>query len=249
MSYVQIKNLSFRYDNMEKNTLKDINLNIKKGSIVAILGESGSGKSTLLRIISGFENPHQGSFELNGRLLVDSFKKTKVEDRGIGMVFQDYALFPHLTVAKNLIFGLSKEKKSRKKDILEKMLSLVNLREHIDKYPHELSGGQQQRVALARALAPAPNLILLDEPFSNLDANLQSKIRQDLKQILKESGATAIFVSHDKDDALEIADWVVIMHQGEIIQQGLPQEIYYKPKSDYVAQLFGNTFEDKRKVV
>lgn len=240
MSYAKIKNLSFKYNNEKINTLKNINLNIKKGDIVAILGESGSGKSTLLRIISGFENPHEGEFELNGRVLIGDSKEVKVEKRGIGMVFQDYALFPHLTIAKNIAFGLPKEKKSDKKEVVQKMLDLINLEEHTNKYPHELSGGQQQRVALARALAPAPELILMDEPFSNLDTNLQSKIRQDLKHILKESNSTAIFVSHDKEDALEIADWVVIMRQGEVVQQGLVQDIHNKPESDYVAQLFGN---------
>lgn len=239
MSYAKIKDLSFRYDNNREDTLKDIRLDIEKGQIVAILGESGSGKSTLLRVISGFEKPYRGELKVNGRTLIEDRKGLRVEDRGIGMVFQDYALFPHLSISKNIIFGLGRGGRREKNKILHSMLQLIELEEHRDKYPHELSGGQQQRVALARALAPSPELILLDEPFSNLDANLQSKIRHDLKSILKKSNTTAIFVSHDKDDAMEIADRVVVMYKGEIIQHGTPKEIYSNPVSDYVAHLFG----------
>ncbi len=239
MSYAEIKNLSFKYSNNNQDTLKNINLSFEKGEIVAILGESGSGKSTLLRILSGFEAPYKGEFKVNNKGIINETNIVPVEKRGIGMVFQDYALFPHMTIEKNIAFGINKLNKKEQKTIISDVLDLVGLEEHRKKYPHELSGGQQQRVALARAMAPSPELILLDEPFSNLDANLQCRIRRELKEILKKANTTAVFVSHDKDDALEIADRVVVMSDGELIQEGKPQDVYDNPKSDYVAQLFG----------
>ncbi len=239
MSYAEIKNLSFKYSNNNQDTLKDINLSFEKGEIVAILGESGSGKSTLLRILSGFEIPYKGEFKVNNKGIINETNIVPVEKRGIGMVFQDYALFPHMTIEKNIAFGINKLQKKEQKTIISNVLDLVGLEEHRKKYPHELSGGQQQRVALARAMAPSPELILLDEPFSNLDANLQCRIRRELKEILKKANTTAVFVSHDKDDALEIADRVVIMNNGRLIQEGKPQEVYDNPDSEYVAHLFG----------
>ncbi len=239
MSYAEIKNLSFKYSNNNEDTLKNINLSFEKGEIVAILGESGSGKSTLLRILSGFEAPYKGEFKVNNKGIINETNIVPVEKRGIGMVFQDYALFPHMTIEKNIAFGINRLHKKEQKTIISNVLDLVGLGEHRKKYPHELSGGQQQRVALARAMAPSPELILLDEPFSNLDANLQCRIRRELKEILKKANTTAVFVSHDKDDALEIADRVVVMNEGELIQEGKPQEVYENPNNNYVAQLFG----------
>jgi len=234
MSYINSKKLFFKYKNSVEDVLKDVNFNANKGEITAIIGESGSGKSTLLRILAGLEVPQNGELTINDKVLIDEETFIPVEKRGI----QDYALFPHLSVEKNILFGMNKMKKDLAQKRTCEVLDLVSMKEFIKRYPHELSGGQQQRIALARALAPKPGVILLDEPFSNLDANLQGKIRNELKAILKTSGETAVFVSHDKDD-LEIADRVVILYMGEVIQTGTPMEIFENPKNEYVKQILG----------
>ena len=209
--YIEIKDLSFKYDNATGNVLDKFSLDIKQGDIVAILGQSGCGKSTLLRLISGLEAPHYGSILINGEIAVDHDVFIQPENRGVGMLFQDYALFPHMTVIQNIGFGLHKlQKKDRKKRVAE-VLELVNLKGYENRYPYELSGGQQQRVALARAIAPKPVILLMDEPFSNLDADLRSKIRLELKDILKKEGITCIFVTHDKADADAISDKIIEM--------------------------------------
>ncbi|MCY6353822.1 ABC transporter ATP-binding protein [Clostridium sp. ZS2-4] len=211
--YIQIKNLNFKYKNSLENVIKDFNLNIKKGDIVCILGKSGCGKSTILRLIAGLEEPLSGNISIEDKIVVDEKNFIYPENRGIGMVFQDYALFPHMTVEENIKFGLKKMISEQKKKRVKEVLELINLQEYEKRYPYELSGGQQQRVALARAIAPKPSLLLLDEPFSNLDAHLQSKIRQELKDIIKETGITSIFVTHDKEDAETIADKIVVLNQ------------------------------------
>lgn len=212
--YIEIKDLSFKYDNATENVLDQFSLDIEQGDIVAILGQSGCGKSTLLRLIAGLEASDQGSIRINGKVVVDDDVFIQPENRGVGMLFQDYALFPHMTVIQNIGFGLHKlHKKDRKKRVLE-VLDLVNLKGYENRYPYELSGGQQQRVALARAIAPKPVILLMDEPFSNLDAALRSKIRLELKEILKKEGITCIFVTHDKADADAISDQVIVMGEG-----------------------------------
>lgn len=214
--FIEIENLKFRYKNDNTDTLKDINLTIEKGEILSILGESGGGKSTILRLIAGLEMPLGGRLTIDEKIIFDDTTFTLPEKRGIGMVFQDYALFPHMTVAENIKFGLiglSKEEKNAR--VLE-MLELVNLQDFSKRYPHELSGGQQQRVAIARALAKKPSVLLLDEPFSNLDAHLKTKIREDLKEILNKTSITAIFVTHDREDVKSIADKVAILEAGVI---------------------------------
>ncbi|WZL74346.1 ABC transporter ATP-binding protein [Clostridiaceae bacterium 35-E11] len=223
--FVEIKNLNFRYKNAQEATLKDFSVHIPKGEILAILGESGSGKSTVLRLIAGLEEPLSGFIKVAGKALVSDQLFVQPEKRGIGMVFQDYALFPHMTVASNIEFGLKNISKVDKQKRLNEVLRLVDLEGYANRYPHELSGGQQQRVALARAIAPKPAVMLLDEPFSNLDANLKSRIRQELKQILSQAGITSIFVTHDQEDAISIADSVVILHKGEIEKIGRPLEV------------------------
>lgn len=238
MSYINSKKLFFKYKNSVKDVLKDVNFNANKGEITAIIGESGSGKSTLLRILAGLEVPQNGELTINDKVLIDEETFIPVEKRGIGMVFQDYALFPHLSVEKNILFGMNKKNKKLAQKRTHEVLDLVSMKEFIKRYPHELSGGQQQRVAIARALAPKPGVILLDEPFSNLDANLQGKIRNELKDILKASEETAIFVSHDKDD-LDIADKVIILNKGEVIQTGTPADIFENPKNEYVRHILG----------
>ncbi len=238
MTHIKIKDISFKYDNSKDEALKNLSLDIEKGEIVAILGESGSGKSTFLRIMSGFEVPDKGLIRVDDKNFVDDETYIPVEKRKIGMVFQDYALFPHLSVEKNIEFGISGLNRKERKKVVTQMLELVNMKEYKNKYPHELSGGQQQRIALSRALAPGPSLILLDEPFSNLDANLQQKIRGELKEIIKKSDTTAIFVTHDKNDAISIADKVVVLENGEVAQVGVPDEVHNKPNTAYVSNLF-----------
>lgn len=222
---LKINNLHFKYKNSKEDNIKDFNLEIKKGEIVSILGESGSGKSTMLRIIAGLENAYKGKITIADKIVYDKNKFIEPEKRGIGMVFQDYALFPHMTVAKNIMFGLKKMDKTKREKRMIDMLKLVNLEEYKDKYPYELSGGQQQRIAIARAIAPSPSILLLDEPFSNLDANLQSKIRTELKEIIQKANITSIFVTHDKEDSKALADKVVILENGEIIALGRVKDI------------------------
>ncbi|OCA85836.1 ABC transporter [Bacillus sp. FJAT-27225] len=214
--FVEIRNLEYKYKNAKEAVIKDFSLDIEKGEIVSILGESGSGKSTILRLIAGLETPGNGTIVLGGETVCDDHDIVPPEKRGIGFVFQDYALFPHMTVEKNILFGLKKKTRKEKRERLEEMLELVNLTGYAKRYPHELSGGQQQRVALARALAPKPSLLILDEPFSNLDAGLQEKIRGELREIIKQTGITSIFVTHDKEDAQAMADRIVYIENGKV---------------------------------
>jgi len=200
MNILQIENITFSFSKKTKPVINDFSLSINSGEIVGVLGSSGSGKSTLLRLIAGLEMPTTGSINIAGRPVFSEKVFIQPENRGVGMVFQDYALFPHLTVKDNILFGLSKLTKSERITRLREMLELVQLEGFEKRYPHELSGGQQQRVALARALAPKPKLLLMDEPFSNLDADLKEVIREDLGIILKKANMTCILVSHDKKD-------------------------------------------------
>ncbi|MGL5972912.1 MAG: ABC transporter ATP-binding protein [Oscillospiraceae bacterium] len=213
--YLQVKDLWFKYQNAKEDTLKKVSFTLEKGNILGVLGESGSGKSTVLRLLSGLEKPESGSIIINDNVLCDDKTFLEPEKRNVGVVFQDYALFPHMTVEKNIVFGI-REKKN-KKTILDNMLNIVNLEGFEKRYPHELSGGQQQRVALARALAFEPETLLLDEPFSNLDANLQQKIRVEVKDILKKCNVTAVFVSHNIEDIKTLSDYVLEFKKGEVI--------------------------------
>lgn len=218
--FIQIKGLNFKYRNSKTEILKDVSFDMEKGEILSILGESGGGKSTMLRLIAGLEKSSSGSIIIDDRTICDNNTFILPENRGVGMVFQDYALFPHMTVDENIKFGLNKLGKKEKAYRVQEMLELVNLEEYGKRYPHELSGGQQQRVAIARALAPKPSVLLLDEPFSNLDANLKMKIREELKVILNKTGMTSIFVTHDREDVKSIADKVVILKEGVVIKIG-----------------------------
>ena len=223
--FIQGSNISFKYLNSKSDNIKDFNIELDRCEILAILGESGSGKSTMLRIIAGLEEAYKGKMQIGDKVIFSENMFVEPENRGIGMVFQDYALFPHMTVKKNIQYGLRKKSKQEKEKITKEMLELVNLVEHKDKYPYELSGGQQQRVAIARAIAPRPSVLLLDEPFSNLDANLQEKIRKEIKDILKKAQITAIFVTHDKEDARVLADKVIVLKDGVTIQRGVAKDI------------------------
>lgn len=231
--FVSIENLSFSYPNTKATALDNFSLQIEKGEVISILGRSGSGKSTVLRLLAGLEKPAGGKIAIQDQVLVDEKHFIQPEKRGIGMVFQDYALFPHLTVAENILFGLFRLKRAAKQKRLEEVLELVELQGFAKRYPHQLSGGQQQRVAIARALAPNPYLLLLDEPFSNLDAELQEKIRKELRDILKKANITSIFVTHDEKDAHILADRIVKIKNGQTDFIGRPcdlLDVYRKEK-------------------
>jgi iron(III) transport system ATP-binding protein len=198
---LKISELTFAYHKKEEKIIKDFNLEIKKGEIAALVGASGSGKSTVLRLIAGLEIPESGEIFIAGKKAAADNIFLPPEKREVGMVFQDYALFPHLSVEKNIAFGIDFLNKSEKNARVSELLKLVNLEGFEKRYPHQLSGGQQQRIALARTLAPGPELLLLDEPFSNLDAELKDRIRGELNEIINEIGITTILVSHDREDA------------------------------------------------
>lgn len=234
-----VHSLSKSYDRRKTYALKDVSFTLKAGDVCAIVGESGSGKTTLVRLIAGLERPDEGTIELNGKLMSSPDTFVLPEKRKIGLVFQEYALFPHLTVLDNVLYGISKlrNKKSRAKE----MLDLVELSEMETRYPHQLSGGQQQRVALARALAPKPSLLILDEPFSNLDTMLRMQMRTQVFEIIEKTGVTALFVTHDTRDALSVADDIMILQEGQVIQKDAAANLYIKPSSLYVASLFGDT--------
>ncbi|WP_452602237.1 ABC transporter ATP-binding protein [Pontimicrobium sp. MEBiC06410] len=234
-----ILNITSLFKSFNKGKLKvinAINLSVKRGEIIALVGESGSGKTTLTRIISGLEIQEKGSIELNGITVANDSVFIPPEERNIGMVFQDYALFPHLTVFENIGYGVSKNEDKIKR--IQYVLELVGLQEFKKRYPHQLSGGQQQRVALARALALKPNLLILDEPFSNLDVILKMQLRDEIHSILKQTNTTTIFVTHDMKDAIAIADKIVVLKQGEVVQYGSAKKLYKKPNNFYVASLF-----------
>jgi len=214
------------------------NLDVERGHTLALLGPSGCGKTTLLRVIAGFEHPDGGIVRLGDRLLNGPGAFVPPDKRRIGMVFQDYALFPHLTVASNVAFGMKGRGHRRKR--IEELLALVGLGGLGGRMPHELSGGQQQRVALARSLAAEPELILLDEPFSNLDTGLRQRVRQEVRQIIESLGTTAVFVTHDQEEALSLAERVAVMAHGRIEQVGRPAEVYRRPATREVAAFLGD---------
>ncbi|GGG00815.1 ABC transporter ATP-binding protein [Paenibacillus abyssi] len=241
MSYLQMHDITKQFHDGSKPAVMKFELEMNKGEIVSFLGPSGCGKTTTLRMIAGFERPSSGKITIENELICDNHFSLPPEKRGIGMVFQDYALFPHLSVIKNVMFGLHKWGGKEKKMRAEEVLEIVGLLDFADRYPHELSGGQQQRVALARAMAPNPRLILLDEPFSNLDVKLRERMRFELKQILYRAKMTAILVTHDQKDAFAVSDRVVVMNAGEIQQIAEPRSLYRCPKNCFVAEFLGKT--------
>jgi iron(III) transport system ATP-binding protein len=221
--------------------VRNVELEVHRGTTLALLGPSGCGKTTLLRLLAGFEHPDAGSVAIDGRPVAGDGVWVPPDRRRVGMVFQDYALFPHLDVAANVAFGLPGRSRSRRRRAacVADILDLVGLSGLDHRYPHELSGGQQQRVALARALAPEPSVILLDEPFSNLDASLRAQVRTDVERILAEARATAVFVTHDQEEALAVADEVAVMAAGRIAQLGPPEALYHTPADREVAAFVG----------
>jgi len=218
--------------------LSDFNLDVWNGSIVGILGISGSGKTTALRLLAGFDKPDSGIIEMRNRVISSEDTFLPPEERNVGMVFQDYALFPHLNVEKNISFGLSRDE--IKSGRLEEVLSMCNLETYRNKFPQELSGGQQQRVSLARALAPRPEVILLDEPFTSLDAHMARDLREEVVSLLRQTETTAIIVTHDQEEALSVCDVVSVLENGSVIQSATPQEIYLNPVSQTVANSVGD---------
>ncbi|CAM1354103.1 ABC transporter ATP-binding protein [Tenacibaculum halocynthiae] len=232
---LEINKLSKSFNNGKVIALNNITYSLEKGKIVSIVGESGSGKTTLIRLISGLEVLNNGEIKLNQKVVSSKSIFIEPEKRNVGMVFQDYALFPHLTVFQNVVYGISK--KSDKKEIVSEVLSLVGLEGMNTRYPHELSGGQQQRVALARALAPKPELLILDEPFSNLDVVLRNQLRKDLHQILKKTNCTAIFVTHDIKDAIAISDEIIVLQKGKVLEQGNTKDVFKESTNEYVRLL------------
>ncbi|EGL81684.1 ABC transporter related protein [Caldalkalibacillus thermarum TA2.A1] len=241
VAFIQIKQLTKHFKDALKPAVDRFELDIEQGEIITLLGPSGCGKTTTLRMIAGFEQPSSGQIIIGGKVVHDAHFSLPPEKRGIGMVFQDYALFPHLTIEKNIMFGLAKWKTKEKKERTQEILELVGLSQFADRYPHQLSGGQQQRVALARALAPRPNVVLMDEPFSNLDAGLREKMRYEVTNILRKTNTTAIIVTHDQKDAFAVSDRVVVMNEGVIQQVAAPREMYRCPKNCFVAQFLGKT--------
>ena len=216
--------------------LQDVSLDVAPGAMVCLLGPSGCGKTTLLRLVAGFEDPDAGTIQLGGRQVSRPGHVVAPEKRQIGMVFQDYALFPHMTVAQNVQFGLFRRSAAHRKRRVADLLQLVDLADMARRYPHELSGGQQQRVALARALAPGPQLLLLDEPFSNLDVNLRRQLRQEMHEVLRRTEMTTILVTHDQEEALSLADTLAILDRGRVVQVDTPEAIVQRPSSRFVAE-------------
>ncbi|MDR4988650.1 MAG: ABC transporter ATP-binding protein [Bacteroidales bacterium] len=241
MKVLQIDKVSKTFQGSCEAAVKEFSLDVSQGEIVALLGESGCGKTTLLRLISGFEVPDAGSIRIRDRIVADDRTFVPPEKRGVGVVFQDYALFPHKTVTENIRFGLFMLPAKEQLAITAEMIRLTGLSGLGKRYPHQLSGGQKQRVALARALAPKPRLILLDEPFSNLDSLKKAGMQEEIASIIRKTNSTGIFVTHDTKDVLAIADRVVVMKDGVALQTDIPAKLYKYPVNQYVARFFGKT--------
>ena len=246
---LELQNIVKLFPSSKEVAVDNVSFSLRQGELLGLLGPSGCGKTTLLRIIAGFETISQGTVAIDGKVVSDRSYCLPPEKRNTGMVFQDYALFPHLTVAENIAFGLKCQQTANNKSFVlgslvrkqikfrvKEVLELVGL-EHLEaRYPHELSGGQQQRVSLARALTPQPALILLDEPLSNLDVQVRHRLRTEIRSILKAAGTSAIFVTHDREEALAISDRIAVMCQGKLEQIGTPETVYTKPASPFVAE-------------
>ncbi len=234
---LDIRSIAVGYDT--DDVVTGLSFQLAQGEIGCLLGASGCGKTTVLRAIAGFEPLRQGEIHLAGDCVATPTSGVPPEARRIGVVFQDYALFPHLTVAANIAFGLRHQPATARRQRVADMLDLVGLTDTAKRYPHELSGGQQQRIALARALAPEPRLMLMDEPFSNLDVTLRERLAEEVRDILKRAGATAILVTHDQREAFAVADRVGVMADGKLLQWDTPYAIYHQPAHRYVASFIG----------
>ena len=235
--YIKLENINKSFGNFKASD--NVSFEIEKGKLIALLGPSGSGKTTILRMIAGLEHQDSGNIYINDRLVND----ISVQDRGIGFVFQSYALFPYLTVYDNIAYGMKVRKKSREEisGRVEELLELVGLEGLGKRYPDQLSGGQKQRVAFARALATEPHVLLLDEPFAAIDAKVRKELRRWLKDMIEKLGITSIFVTHDQDEAVEVADELIITNEGRVEQIGTPVDIYRNPRTAFVAQFIGES--------
>lgn len=239
MFEVQVKNINKHFGNFKASD--DVSFEVEKGKLIGLLGPSGSGKTTILRMIAGLETPDSGEIFIGGRKVND----LPPGERGIGFLFQSYALFKHMTVFDNIAFGLRVQKRpeSEIKNRVEELAELISLKDFTNRYPMQLSGGQRQRVAFARALAPNPELLLLDEPFAAIDAKVRQELRSWLKNTIHKLGITSIFVTHDQDEAVEVADEIIITNRGRIEQAGAPIEIYQSPKTPFVAKFIGESVQ------
>lgn len=243
MTKLRLNEISHRFG--ETLAVDRLSLEIGDGEIVCLLGPSGCGKTTSLRLAAGLEDLQSGSIEINGELTAEPGRAIPPEKRRIGMVFQDYALFPHLTVAGNVGFGLVDAPEKVRSERVRATLQRVGLSDRADAFPHQLSGGEQQRVALARALAPEPGLMLMDEPFANLDVTLRNAVRDDTLDLLKSVGASVLLVTHDPEEAMRMADRIAVMQNGRLVQCGTPEDVYLRPVNAFMASFFGpvNQFE------
>ena len=243
MSKIQIRDLSKRYEGQgsELAAVSDLNLEIGDNQFITLLGPSGCGKTTTLRLIAGYMKPDVGTIHVDGRLLSSQDELVPPENRGMGMVFQNYAVWPHKTVFENVVFGLRIRKvpAAEARELVDKALNLVTLTGLATRYPNELSGGQQQRVALARSLVVEPKILLLDEPLSNLDAKLRERMRSELKQLQRRTGITFVYVTHDQAEALALSGRIAVIHGGRLQQFGTPYEVYSKPANKTVADFMG----------
>ena len=234
---LHMERVRMRHPEARKDTLKNFNMEVSPGEFISILGPSGTGKTTLLRVIAGFESVDEGYVRIAGRLVASSFANVPANERRVGFVFQDYALFPHMTVTENVEFGLRNATKIERRKRVKYMLDVTGLSDLANRFSHEISGGERQRVALARALAPEPVLVLMDEPFSNLDRQLRADLRRHVKQIVKDAGITTILVTHDREEAFALADRIAVMENGQIQQIGNPSKVYDRPINTGVAKL------------
>ena len=233
---LQIKGISKSYG--KQNVLRNFNLDIESGEIISVVGSSGSGKTTLLRLISGLEMPDNGQITLKNKIVSSDNNFVRPEDRDCSLVFQDYALFPNMSMRQNIYFGKNSESNKEK---IEQLIEITGIENILEKFPHQCSGGEQQRVALVRSLAIDPSLVLMDEPLSNLDYNLKANLALVIRNLLKKFKITAIIVTHDIMDAMEMSDRIIVIDKGEVMQNGLPNELYNNPQSKKIALLFGDT--------
>ncbi len=239
MSGLHLRAISHAFGSNQ--VLNNVSVSVAPGELVCLLGPSGCGKTTLLRIAAGLETLQSGQVEIGGELVADADRHLNLppEKRGVGLMFQDYALFPHLTIQENISFGVTKKDRSAHQSTIAKNMANMGISGYAEAYPHTLSGGQQQRVALLRALAPGPNVLLLDEPFSGLDVTRRAQVRTETLRTIKDTGVGTLMVTHDPEEAMFMADRILVMNEGQVLQDGSPTDLYFHPHDQFVTELFG----------